>query len=49
MRSAIEIASSGYEGALILISHDRHLLRTAVDDFYLVYQKKVQPFKRRLG
>jgi ATP-binding cassette subfamily F protein 3 len=45
MRAAIEIALQRYEGALILISHDRHLLRTAVDDFYLVYQQKVQPFK----
>jgi ATP-binding cassette subfamily F protein 3 len=45
MRAAIEIALQSYEGALILISHDRHLLRTAVDDFYLVYQKLVQPFK----
>ena len=23
---------------LILISHDRHLLQTTVDEFYLVYQ-----------
>ncbi|CDZ77092.1 putative ABC transporter ATP-binding protein YheS [Legionella massiliensis] len=45
MRAAIELALQSYEGALILISHDRHLLRTAVDDFYLVYQKQVQPFK----
>ncbi|KTD29751.1 ABC-F family ATP-binding cassette domain-containing protein [Legionella israelensis] len=45
MRSAIEIALQSYEGALILISHDRHLLRTSVDDFYLIYQQKVQPFK----
>ncbi|RUR13354.1 ABC-F family ATP-binding cassette domain-containing protein [Legionella sp. km772] len=44
MRSAIELALQSYEGALILISHDRHLLKTAVDDFYLVYQKKVQAF-----
>jgi ATP-binding cassette subfamily F protein 3 len=44
MRSAIELALQSYEGALILISHDRHLLRTAVDDFYLVYQHKVLPF-----
>ena len=44
MRAAIEIALQSYEGALILISHDRHLLRTAVDDFYLVYQQQVQPF-----
>lgn len=45
MRAAIEIALQSYEGALILISHDRHLLRTTVDDFYLVYQQAVQPFK----
>lgn len=45
MRAAIEIALQSYEGALILISHDRHLLRTAVDDFYLVYQKEVSAFK----
>ncbi|MDP1602605.1 MAG: ATP-binding cassette domain-containing protein [Legionella sp.] len=45
MRAAIAIALQSYEGALILISHDRHLLRSCVDDFYLVYQKQVQPFK----
>jgi ATP-binding cassette, subfamily F, member 3 len=45
MRSAIELALQSYEGALILISHDRHLLRTTVDNFYLVYQQKVQPFQ----
>lgn len=45
MRAAIEIALQSYEGALILISHDRHLLKTTVDDFYLVYQQQVQAFK----
>ncbi|WP_131781400.1 ABC-F family ATP-binding cassette domain-containing protein [Legionella gresilensis] len=45
MRSAIEIALQSYEGALILISHDRHLLRSAVDEYYLVYNKQVHPFK----
>ena len=44
MRSAIELALQNYEGALILISHDRHMLKTSVDDFYLVYQQKVEPF-----
>ena len=44
MRTAIEIALQSYEGALVLISHDRHLLRTAVDDFHLVFQKQVQAF-----
>jgi ATP-binding cassette subfamily F protein 3 len=44
MRFAIELALQSYEGALILISHDRHLLKTTVDHFYLVYQKAIQPF-----
>lgn len=45
MRSAIELALQTYEGALILISHDRHLLKSSVDNFYLIYQGKVQPFE----
>ncbi len=45
MRAAIEIALQSFEGALVLISHDRHLLRSVVNDFYLVYQKEVQPFQ----
>ena len=44
MRSAIELALQSYEGALILISHDRHMLKTTVDNFFLVYQQKLQDF-----
>lgn len=44
MRAAIEIALQSYEGALVLISHDRHLLRTTVDDLYIVFQKKLRHF-----
>ncbi|KTD66049.1 ABC transporter ATP-binding domain-containing protein [Legionella santicrucis] len=44
MRSAIELALQSYEGALILISHDRHMLKTSVDSYYLVYQQKVEAF-----
>jgi ATP-binding cassette, subfamily F, member 3 len=44
MRSAIELALQQYEGALMLITHDRHFLRTTVDEFYLVYDKAVKPF-----
>jgi ATP-binding cassette subfamily F protein 3 len=44
MRAAIEIALQSYEGALILISHDRHLLKSTVDEFYLVYDQQVKAF-----
>lgn len=44
MRAAIEMALQTYEGALILISHDRHLLRSTVDDYYLVFQNKLDKF-----
>jgi len=45
MRAAIEIALQSYEGALVLISHDRHLLKSSVDAFYLIYKGSVEPFK----
>ncbi len=45
MRAAIEIALQSYEGALVLISHDRHMLKSTVDNFYLVYHKRVVPFE----
>lgn len=45
MRSAIEIALQQYDGTMVLISHDRHLLRSTVDAFYLVYQGRCVEFK----
>ena len=44
MREALTLALQSYEGALIVVSHDRHLLRTTVDDFLLVAENKVVPF-----
>jgi len=44
MRAAIELALQSYEGAMILISHDRHLLKTSVEEFYLVYDQHIQAF-----
>ncbi|NDH08675.1 MAG: ATP-binding cassette domain-containing protein [Gammaproteobacteria bacterium] len=44
MRAAIELALQSYEGAMILISHDRHLLKTSVEEFYLVYDQQIQAF-----
>ena len=36
MRQALTFALQEYEGALLLVSHDRHLLRHTVDSFWLV-------------
>jgi ATP-binding cassette, subfamily F, member 3 len=49
MRAAIELALQHYEGAVILISHDRHMLTTCVDDFFLLYQQKMQAFDGNLN
>ncbi len=44
MRQALIMALQNYENAVVVISHDRHLLRTITDDLYLVYDGKVSPF-----
>jgi ATP-binding cassette subfamily F protein 3 len=44
MRHALTMALQGYEGALVVISHDRHLLRNTVDEFYLVADGSVDEF-----
>jgi len=35
-RDALSLALQDYQGALIVVSHDRYLLRTVADDFWLV-------------
>ncbi|HEU5398853.1 MAG TPA: ATP-binding cassette domain-containing protein, partial [Gammaproteobacteria bacterium] len=44
MREALTVALAQFEGTLILVSHDRHLLRACADEFLLVGQGKVTPF-----
>ena len=44
IRASIEMALQAYEGAVILISHDRHLLKTTVNDFYLICDGHMTPF-----
>jgi ATP-binding cassette subfamily F protein 3 len=44
MRHALNIALQGFEGAMVLVSHDRFLLSSVCDDFYLVDQGQVLPF-----
>lgn len=44
MRQALTEALIDFEGALVVVSHDRHLLRSTTDEFYLVHDQKVEPF-----
>jgi ATP-binding cassette subfamily F protein 3 len=44
MRQALTDALIEFEGALVVVSHDRHLLRSTTDDLYLVHDGKVEPF-----
>jgi ATP-binding cassette subfamily F protein 3 len=44
MRHALSVALQDYQGAIVLISHDRHLLRTVTDRFLLVGEGKLQAF-----
>ncbi len=44
MRHALTLALQDYQGALIVVSHDRHLLRTVTDEFLLVAEGRAQPF-----
>lgn len=44
MRQALAEALIDFEGALVVVSHDRHLLRSTTDEFYLVHDQRVEPF-----
>jgi ATP-binding cassette subfamily F protein 3 len=43
-REALTMALSSFGGALILVSHDRHLLRAATDQLWLVHDGRVASF-----
>jgi ATP-binding cassette, subfamily F, member 3 len=44
MRLALEMALQDYEGALVVVSHDRHLLESVCDDLWLVADGHATPF-----
>ncbi|WNO10919.1 ATP-binding cassette domain-containing protein [Teredinibacter sp. KSP-S5-2] len=44
VRHALTIALQTYEGAIVIVSHDRHLLNNTVDDFWLVDSGQLTPF-----
>ncbi len=44
MRQALAVALQDYNGAVVLVSHDRHLLRTFADQFLIVANGAAKPF-----
>ena len=44
MRHALTVALQTFEGGLVVVSHDRHLIKMVADSLYLVADGKVEPF-----
>jgi ATP-binding cassette subfamily F protein 3 len=44
MRHALVMALQGFEGAMVTVSHDRHMLKNTADEFYLVDNGEVTQF-----
>ncbi|PWI33686.1 ABC transporter ATP-binding protein [Vibrio albus] len=49
MRQALTLALQTFEGAMVIVSHDRYLLRATTDDLYLVHDRQVAPFNGDLN
>lgn len=46
MRQALSVALIEYSGALVVISHDRHLLRSVCDELLIVHRGSVDRFEQ---
>lgn len=44
MRHALTVALQGFSGAVIMVSHDRHLMSNTVDEFYLIRDGRLSRF-----
>jgi ATP-binding cassette subfamily F protein 3 len=44
MRQALTVALQSFEGGLVVVSHDRHLIKSAADTLWLVADGKLQEF-----
>lgn len=44
MRQALTLALQGFEGAVVLVSHDRELIANVCDELYLVHDGKIDEF-----
>lgn len=49
MRQALAFALQEFTGAMLLVSHDRHLLRQCVDELWLVEDGNIQEFPQDLA
>jgi ATP-binding cassette subfamily F protein 3 len=45
MRQALTVALQSFEGGLVVVSHDRHLIKTAADTLWLVADGKLKVFE----
>lgn len=45
MREALTLALQSFPGALLIVSHDRHLLKATVDEYWLVDRGQVAAFE----
>jgi ATP-binding cassette subfamily F protein 3 len=48
MRHAMEMALQAYDGALVLVSHDRHMLRNTAEELLLVHDGRVEEYQEDL-
>ena len=44
MRHALSVALQGFAGAMVIVSHDRHLLKTVTDELIIVHDHKAEEF-----
>jgi ATP-binding cassette subfamily F protein 3 len=44
MRHALSVALQGFAGAMVIVSHDRHLLKTVTDELVIVHDGKAEVF-----
>jgi len=49
MVHALTVALQEFQGAIIIVSHDRHLLMNTVDEFYSIHRGKFEEFRGTLG
>ena len=49
MRQALTVALQAFSGAIVLVSHDQHLMANSVDQFLLVESGQAEPFQGDLA